>query len=86
MQEFPDAQKRTVVLYQSRRLATKQGAGERMYGIWLLILFGVLPAALGAAIAFILSRDEKPDKKVMLLGAVAGAVVGLIAGVLLARL
>lgn len=57
-----------------------------MYGIWLLILFGILPAGLGAAIAYIVSRDENPSKKVMLLGAVAGAVIGLIVGVLLAEL
>lgn len=57
-----------------------------MYGIWLLILFGILPAGLGAAIAYIVSRDENPNKKVMLLGAAVGAAIGVIAGVLLARL
>lgn len=57
-----------------------------MYGMWLLILFGILPAGLGAAIAYIVSRDENPGKKVMILGAAVGAVIGVIAGVLLARL
>lgn len=57
-----------------------------MYGLWLLILFGILPAVLGATIAYIVSRDENPDKKVMLLSAAAGAVVGVTAGVLLAML
>jgi len=56
-----------------------------MYGLWLLILFGAIPAGIGAALAYVVSREEKPDKKVLVSGAVAGAVVGLIAGVLLAR-
>lgn len=80
------------MLYQSSQSATTTfdgelgRAGESMYGLWLLILFGILPAGLGAAIAYIASRDENPSKKVMLLGALAGAVIGLIVGVLLAQL
>ena len=56
-----------------------------MYGFWLLILFGALPAAFGAAIAFLVSKEEKPGKRVLLIGAAAGAFIGAIAGILLAN-
>jgi ABC-type Fe3+ transport system permease subunit len=55
-----------------------------MYGFWLLILFGALPAAFGAAVAFLLSKEEKPPRRILLIGAVVGVAVGAIAGVLLA--
>jgi len=57
-----------------------------MYGFWLLILFGALPAVLGAAVAYIVSRDEEPSRKVLLLGAAVGAVIGLAVGIMLASL
>lgn len=57
-----------------------------MYGFWLLILFGAFPAALGAALTYIVSRDEKPSTKLLLIGAAAGAAIGLVVGILLARL
>lgn len=57
-----------------------------MYGFWLLILFVIIPAGVGAALAFVVSKDEQPSRKVLLTGAVAGAVIGLIGGILLARL
>ena len=56
-----------------------------MYGLWLLVLFVVIPAGVGAALAYVISRDEKPPRSVLAIGAVAGAVVGVIAGILLAR-
>ena len=56
-----------------------------MYGLWLFVLFVAIPAGFGAALAFIVSRDEKPKRSVLAVGAVAGAIVGLIAGILLAR-
>ena len=55
-----------------------------MYGLWLLILFGVIPATAGAAIAFVVSKSETPEKKTLTIGAVIGAVIGLIVGILLA--
>jgi len=56
-----------------------------MYGLWLLILFLARPAGVGAALAFVISKEERPGRKVLALGAFAGAAVGLAAGVLLAR-
>jgi hypothetical protein len=56
-----------------------------MYGLWLLILFVLLPATAGGALAFVISKDESPRRRTLLLGALAGAVVGIVAGVLLAR-
>lgn len=56
-----------------------------MYGLWLLILFVFIPAGVGAALAFVISKDERPPRKVLLAGALIGAVVGLTAGILLAR-
>lgn len=60
--------------------------GAIMYGFWLLILFVILPAGLGTAIAYLVSPAEQPGRKVLAMGAVAGGVIGLIAGVLLSRL
>jgi len=57
-----------------------------MYGFWLLILFGALPAALGAAVSYIVSRDEEPSRKALFLGAAVGAVIGLAVGIMLASL
>lgn len=56
-----------------------------MTGIWLLILFIVLPGAAGAAIAFIVSKGEEPRPKVLVVGAAIGAAVGVTAGLLLFR-
>lgn len=57
-----------------------------MYGLWLLVLFVFLPAAAGAALAYVASREERPSRKVLAIGAAAGAAVGIVLGVLLARL
>lgn len=56
-----------------------------MYGLWLLVLFVVLPAAVGAALSYVVSRDAKPNKKVLAIGAAAGAAVGIVLGIFLAR-
>ena len=56
-----------------------------MYGLWLLVLFVFIPAGVGMALAYVVSKDEQPNKKVMAIGAAAGAIIGLIAGILLAR-
>jgi hypothetical protein len=57
-----------------------------MYGLWLLILFVLIPAGVGAALAYVVSKDERPQRKVLLAGALVGAALGLTAGILLARL
>jgi len=56
-----------------------------MTGIWLLILFIILPGAAGGAIAFIVSKGEVPRPKVLAVGAAIGAVIGVTAGLLLFR-
>jgi len=56
-----------------------------MYGLWLLILFVVIPGAVGGALAFVVSKDERPNQKVLAAGAIVGVVIGLIVGVLLTR-
>jgi hypothetical protein len=57
-----------------------------MYGLWLFILFVVLPAAAGAALTYVASREERPSRKTLAFGAAAGAAVGVVLGILLARL
>jgi len=56
-----------------------------MTGIWLLILFVILPGAAGAAIAFVVSKGDKPRPKVLAVGAAIGAAVGVTASLLLFR-
>lgn len=56
-----------------------------MYGFWLLILFVLIPAGIGGALAFVISKEEQPQRRTLLVGALAGAVVGIAAGILLAR-
>lgn len=57
-----------------------------MYGIWLLILFVILPAAAGAALAYVVSREERPSRKVLMVGAAVGVVIGIALGVWLTRI
>lgn len=59
--------------------------GISMYGFWLLILFVLLPAAAGAALAYVVSPSERPSNMVLAVGAAAGAVVGLIIAYFLVR-
>jgi formate hydrogenlyase subunit 3/multisubunit Na+/H+ antiporter MnhD subunit len=56
-----------------------------MYGIWLLVLFVILPAGAGAALAYVVSREERPSRKVLAIGAAVGAVIGIAVGLLLTR-
>lgn len=58
--------------------------GARMYGLWLLVLFVILPAAAGAALAYVASPDERPGRKVLAIGAAAGAALGIVLGIVLA--
>lgn len=54
-----------------------------MVGLWLVILFVIVPGAAGAAIAHGLSKGEELHPKTLALGAVIGIVLGLSAGLLL---
>jgi hypothetical protein len=56
-----------------------------MYGFWLLLLFVLLPGAVGAAMSYVLSRAERPSNKVLLVGAAIGVVAGLILAMVLVR-
>jgi formate hydrogenlyase subunit 3/multisubunit Na+/H+ antiporter MnhD subunit len=56
-----------------------------MYGIWLLVLFVILPAGAGAALAYVVSREERPSRNVLAIGAAVGAVIGIAVGLLLTR-
>ena len=57
-----------------------------MIGIWLTILFILVPGAAGAAIAYVVSKGEEPRPKVLAGGAAIGVAVGLTAALLLFRL
>ena len=57
-----------------------------MYGIWLLILFVILPAAAGAALAYVVSRAEQPSRTTLVIGAGIGVAIGIALGILLTRL
>ena len=56
-----------------------------MIGIWLTVLFVIVPGAAGVAIAFALSKGEEPRPRMLALGAVIGIVIGLTAALLLFR-
>ena len=56
-----------------------------MIGFWLTILFVIVPGVAGAAIAYGLSKSDKPQPKILALGAAIGIAVGIAAGILLFR-
>jgi hypothetical protein len=56
-----------------------------MYGIWLLVLFVILPAGAGAALAYVVSPAERPSRKILAIGAAVGTVIGIALGLLLTR-
>ena len=56
-----------------------------MYGIWLLVLFVILPAGAGVALAYVLSSAERPSRKILAIGAAVGTVIGIALGILLTR-
>jgi hypothetical protein len=57
-----------------------------MYGFWLLLLFVLLPGAVGAALSYVFSRAERPSNKLLALGAALGVAVGLVLAVFLVRI
>lgn len=56
-----------------------------MIGLWLTILFVIIPGAAGAAIAYALTRGEEINIKWLATGAGIGVVLGVVAAVLLFR-
>ena len=56
-----------------------------MIGLWLTILFVIIPGAAGAAIAYALNRDGEINRKWLAIGAGIGVVLGVTAGLLLFR-
>ena len=56
-----------------------------MIGLWLTILFVIIPGAAGAAIAYALNRGEEINPKWLAVGAGIGVVIGVTAAVLLFR-
>ena len=56
-----------------------------MFGIWIVLLFVVLPAVAGAVLTYALSRETPPATTRLALGAAAGAVVGIVVAVALVR-
>lgn len=56
-----------------------------MIGLWLAILFVIVPGAAGAAIAYVLSEGDEVRPKVLAIGAAVGIAIGLTGGLLLFR-
>ena len=54
-----------------------------MFGIWIVIIFGIIPAAAGVALTYALSKEEEPNRKRMAIGGAVGAVIGLALGIAL---
>ncbi len=53
-----------------------------MFGFWLIILFIILPGALGAAIGYVIGAREGADpdleRRSTMIGGSAGAGIGLV--------
>ena len=56
-----------------------------MIGLWLTVLFVIIPGAAGAAVAYALNRGEDINRKWIAVGAGIGVVIGVTAGLLLFR-
>ncbi len=56
-----------------------------MIGLWLAVLFVIVPGVAGAAVAFALSKGEEPRPKMLALGAAVGIAIGVSAALLLFR-
>lgn len=54
-----------------------------MLGLWLTILFVIIPGAAGAVIAYGLSKGEDLRPKTLAIGAAIGITIGMTAGFLL---
>lgn len=54
-----------------------------MIGLWLTILFVIVPGAAGVVIAYALSKGEEVRPKPLAIGAAIGIAIGLTAGFLL---
>ncbi len=56
-----------------------------MFGIWIVILFGIIPAAAGVGLSYAFSKEETPSPKRLIIGGAIGAVVGLALGIVLVQ-
>lgn len=67
-----------------RAVRRSNGSG-RMFGIWIVILFGIIPAGAGVGLTYALSKEESPPPKRLIIGGVIGAVIGLVLGIVLVQ-
>ena len=56
-----------------------------MIGIWLVVLFVIIPGGIGAGVAFAFSQGQQVTVKKLAVGALIGIVLGVTAGILLFR-
>jgi len=56
-----------------------------MFGIWIVILFGIIPAAVGAGLSYAFSKEDPPNRKRLIIGGAIGAVIGLALGIVLVQ-
>lgn len=56
-----------------------------MFGIWIIILFGIIPAAAGVGLSYAFSKEESPPPKRLIVGGAIGAAVGLVLGIVLVQ-
>lgn len=56
-----------------------------MFGIWIVIIFGIVPAAAGAGLTYAFSKEDPPDPKRLIIGGAIGGVVGLVLGIVLVQ-
>jgi hypothetical protein len=57
-----------------------------MFGIWIVILFGIIPAAAGAGLSYAFSKEDPPSRKRLIIGGAIGAVIGLALGITLVQI
>lgn len=57
-----------------------------MFGIWIVILFGIVPAAAGVGLSYAFSKEDPPNPKRLIIGGAVGAVIGLALGITLVQI
>ena len=56
-----------------------------MFGIWIVIIFGIVPAAAGVGLSYAFSKEDPPPPKRLIVGGAIGAAVGLALGIVLVQ-